>query len=346
MNDTIELANASAIAVTLNAISVIFSATDSSIDDFKVTLKNIGAGVVTITPTTDTFDNGDATRTLAQYEYITIQTNNAGDKWNVVSDARIGAALEASQFLRSDENDTATGDLTLSGSNTHDGGSIFTGTMTLDGSVVRNVGTKILDTDFDANTLDGDKIVTGSITVTQMGTDSVDSDEIVAGAVGTSEIATGAVDTDELAADCVTAAKIGNDVINSEHYVAGSIDEEHLASNSVTAAKIAAGAVDASEIATNAVRQSELKIVSATLTGNTPVDLTLSSYSFFPDVVGTSGGASGTTLMFFSCRSASVAASTPKLRVEARQHYAYPKGGSTMLNSTEGVAVKYWKVST
>jgi len=112
-NNIIEFTNASTVTVALTLISTLISAIDTS--DFAVTLKNIGAGSVVVTPTTNTFDDGVATKTLSQYEWITIQTNNAQDKWNVItsSDASKVDGLNASQFLRSDADDTTTGNVTV-----------------------------------------------------------------------------------------------------------------------------------------------------------------------------------------------------------------------------------------
>jgi len=120
---TLEFSNASTVTVTLTAIATIIAAIDTS--DFTVRLKNIGAGSVTVTPSTDTFDDGDATKSLAQYEYLIIQTDNSGTKWNVIGqgftqgtgggfDADTVDGLEASQFLRKDADDTTTGNLTIS----------------------------------------------------------------------------------------------------------------------------------------------------------------------------------------------------------------------------------------
>ena len=84
-NDTIEYSNASPIAVTLPTIS---SVSGSSIhtDDFKVTLKNIGAGLVTVTRGgIDTFDDGSTSIALEQYEYVTIQTDSTLAKWNIIN---------------------------------------------------------------------------------------------------------------------------------------------------------------------------------------------------------------------------------------------------------------------
>jgi len=112
-NGTIEFSNASPVAVTLTLISTIIAANDTS--DFEVTLKNIGAGAATITPTSDTFDDGSATKVLAQYEWMTIQSDSTQSLWNIVSssDASKVDGLDASQFLRSDIDDTTVGILTV-----------------------------------------------------------------------------------------------------------------------------------------------------------------------------------------------------------------------------------------
>lgn len=82
---TIEYSNASPIAVTLTAISTIDSSNDSQISDFKVTLKNIGAGLVTVTRgSTDTFEGGVTSITISQYESVTIQSDSTGAIWNII----------------------------------------------------------------------------------------------------------------------------------------------------------------------------------------------------------------------------------------------------------------------
>lgn len=115
-NSIIECSNASTTIITLDLILDILTAIDTP--DFKVAIKNIGAGNIIVTPTTDTFDDGSATKILAQYEWITIQTDSTQALWNVVasSDASKVDGLDASQFLRSDINDTTTGTITSSSS--------------------------------------------------------------------------------------------------------------------------------------------------------------------------------------------------------------------------------------
>lgn len=113
-NSTIEFSNAAPVTATLTLISTIIAANDTS--DFQVSLKNIGAGDVTVTPTADTFDDGSATKVLAQFEWITIQTDSTQSLWNIIasSDASKVDGLDASQFFRSDVDDTTTGNVTIS----------------------------------------------------------------------------------------------------------------------------------------------------------------------------------------------------------------------------------------
>lgn len=136
-NNVIEFSNASAITATLTLISTLISAIDTS--DFKVMIKNIGVGNVTVTPTTNIFDDGDTTKTLSQYEWVTIQTDSTETKWNVIesSNALKVGGLIASQFLRSDANDSASGDLTFNGTN------IFAATNTFSGTDVFFSGTGV-----------------------------------------------------------------------------------------------------------------------------------------------------------------------------------------------------------
>jgi len=95
-NRTIEFSNAATITVTLTLIATILASSDTS--NFKVIIKNIGVGQVDIVPTTDTFDDGDTTKTINQFEWICIETDNAGTSWNVINlgfVTGIGGGLDA-----------------------------------------------------------------------------------------------------------------------------------------------------------------------------------------------------------------------------------------------------------
>lgn len=147
-NGTIEFSNASPVSVTLTLIATIIAANDTS--DFQVTLKNIGAGDVTIAPTTDTFDDSSPTKVLAQYEWIILQTDSTQTVWNIVgsSDASKVDGLDAAQFLRSDTDDTATGNLILSGDLTLSGAVDLTGSWLINAAQVTPTAAEI-------NILDG-----------------------------------------------------------------------------------------------------------------------------------------------------------------------------------------------
>lgn len=134
--DTLEFTNAGAVAVTLDSIATIQGAADTS--DFHITLLATNAATVaTITPNVaNSFNTGVATIVLTVDEYVTLETDATGLVWNIKNNSNASkvGGLSASQFLRSDANDTATGNLTFSGANTHSGGDTFSGNVGLDGT--------------------------------------------------------------------------------------------------------------------------------------------------------------------------------------------------------------------
>jgi len=84
--EVLEYSNASPIAVTLPTIASI-SGTNIHTDDFSVTLKNIGAGLVTVTRGgTDTFEGGGTSITIQRGETVTIMTDSSLAIWNILSD--------------------------------------------------------------------------------------------------------------------------------------------------------------------------------------------------------------------------------------------------------------------
>ena len=147
-NNVIEFSNTSAITATLTLISTLLSGIDTS--DFKIMIKNVGVGIVTVTPTTNTFDDGDAVKFLSQYEWMAIQTDSTETKWNIIESSnsiKVGG-FNAGQFLRSDANDSASGDLTLSGAVTMSGGADMTAGISIN-------STAITSTALELNYLDG-----------------------------------------------------------------------------------------------------------------------------------------------------------------------------------------------
>ena len=90
-NKTIELNNASMV-VTLPAIATL--ATQIDTDNFRVTLLNINATACTINRSgTDTIADGSSTSaTINQWEAITLQTDTAGGRWNILNSRPVTSA--------------------------------------------------------------------------------------------------------------------------------------------------------------------------------------------------------------------------------------------------------------
>jgi hypothetical protein len=182
-NSTIEFSNASPVTTTLTLISTIIAANDTS--DFQVTLKNIGAGIVTVTPTTNTFDDGTVTKTLAQYEWMTIQTDSTQTLWNIIasSDASKVDGLDASQLLRSDANDTATGNLIFNGANTYNGINVYTASNDFVGGISID-SVAITSTATELNILDGVTADTTEINLLENATSTdITSSDLLAGVI-------------------------------------------------------------------------------------------------------------------------------------------------------------------
>lgn len=114
--DTLEFTNAGAVAVTLDSIATIQGAAHTS--DFHVILIATNAATVaTITPNgANSFNTGAATIVLTVDEYVILETDSTGLVWNIInsSNARSVGGLTADQFLRSDADDTTTGNITIS----------------------------------------------------------------------------------------------------------------------------------------------------------------------------------------------------------------------------------------
>ena len=221
-NSTIEFSNAAPVIATLALISTIIATNDTS--DFQVTLKNIGVGVVTVTPTTDTFDDGSATKVLAQYEWITIQTDSTQSLWNVVASSNASKVdgLDASQFLRSDANDTATGDLIFNGANTYNGVNVYTASNDFVGGISID-SVAITSTAAELNILDGVTANTAELNYNDIATlGTVEASKTVTANASKNIIdvndltADGAISTDTIAATTsITTAATSTDTITA-----------------------------------------------------------------------------------------------------------------------------------
>ena len=94
-----------------------------------------------------------------------------------------------------------------------------------------------------AEVIDGDLVVTGSIT----------TDKIFANAITAEKIAANQITANEITTNSIQAIHVDADVINANHIAAGEITTEALAADAITADKIAAGAVTADSVAANSI---------------------------------------------------------------------------------------------
>jgi len=86
-NKTIEFTKGTSVTCTIDAVATIIAAIDTS--EWKVTIKNLGAGVCTINPNAAETIDGSATYALNQYESATIQLDDAGTGWNIIGNSGV-----------------------------------------------------------------------------------------------------------------------------------------------------------------------------------------------------------------------------------------------------------------
>jgi hypothetical protein len=147
-NNTIEYSNASPIAVTLPAISTV-SGANIHTSDFKVTLKNIGAGLVTVTRGgTDTFEDASTTLEIAQYDSVTLQTDSTLGKWNLLANdldvaTKTGAETFTNKTLTSPVINTGVSGTALETTLTNDDTKLPTSGAVFD--KVAGLNTKVID---------------------------------------------------------------------------------------------------------------------------------------------------------------------------------------------------------
>lgn len=170
----------------------------------------------------------------------------------------------------------------------------FTGTATwsYDGSIWIN----------QAEIIDGDLVVTGSITTDKIFANAITADKIAANSITaesiaadsitTSELSANAVTTDTLAANAITTAKIAANQITTSQIAAGSVVAESVQSNSIVANLLAATTIAACHITTQSL--SSLSANLGAITGGT---LRSSGSNAPPDAnSGPSGNESGAFL--------------------------------------------------
>ena len=200
--------------------TVTYTNTDKGSD--QAIFKNIAvAGQNTVVA-----DNNNDTLTIGGLDVITVTTNSTTDTISI------------------DHDNVGAGAATYGQTSTEDGSYIKSIQVSAQGHVLA-----VTADDFDdryvnegqANSIDSDMYVDGSIDRVHLSNDIIDSTKLADNAVNSEHYVDGSIDRVHLAADIVDGTKIADNAINSEHYVDGSIDTAHIADNQVTLAKLAHG---------------------------------------------------------------------------------------------------------
>ena len=109
-----------------------------------------------------------------------------------------------------------------------------------------------------AQVIDGDLIVSGTITADAIAANTITANEIEAGSITADEIAAGTITATEISSEAITAekiqagaittAKLDSEVITSDKIAANAITAEKINVNAITADKVAADAITAEKI--------------------------------------------------------------------------------------------------
>lgn len=123
----------------------------------------------------------------------------------------------------------------------------------------------------------GDKVAANTIEASNIAAGTITANEIAVGGVGGTNIANGAISTDHITAATITGAKIAATTIEAGNIAAGaitttklqvgSVDDTIIASGAVTTQKVAANAISATHIGTNEIVASAANIKNAVITG-------------------------------------------------------------------------------
>lgn len=102
-NKTMEFNKSTAVTANLDAIATIIAAIDTT--KFRVKIKNIGVGTLTIDPNGSETIDGQATYTVEQYEFVEIQIDGAGTGWNLLASLYTAARIKTLYESNADTNE-------------------------------------------------------------------------------------------------------------------------------------------------------------------------------------------------------------------------------------------------
>jgi hypothetical protein len=114
--------------------------------------------------------------------------------------------------------------------------------------------------------IDGNLIVTGTISANQIAANAITAGKIQASAITTDKLDANSITADKIAANAVVANSISANAVTADKIQANAVTAVKIATDSVTADKIQANAVTAVKIAASTITGD--KIAASTITGN------------------------------------------------------------------------------
>lgn len=127
------------------------------------------------------------------------------------------------------------------------------------GDIIKSVDGRSIVEGAAIDEIDGDKIISGTVTESKIKDGSITNDKIKDGAVSNYKIASGAIDNTKLQDNAVSRSKIVDNAIDGDKIAQNAVRGVHIQNAAVTNAKIDNGAVTNLKIANSAIDRAKIK---------------------------------------------------------------------------------------
>lgn len=127
------------------------------------------------------------------------------------------------------------------------------------GGIIKSIDGRSIVEGAAIDEIDGDKIISGTVTESKIKDGSITNDKIKDGAVSNYKIASGAIDNTKLQDNAVSRSKIADNAIDGDKIAQNAVRGVHIQNAAITNAKIDNGAVTNLKIANSAIDRAKIK---------------------------------------------------------------------------------------
>lgn len=127
------------------------------------------------------------------------------------------------------------------------------------GGIIKSIDGRSIVEGAAIDEIDGDKIISGTVTESKIKDGSITNDKIKDGAVSNYKIASGAIDNTKLQDNAVSRSKITDNAIDGDKIAQNAVRGVHIQNAAITNAKIDNGAVTNIKIANSAIDRAKIK---------------------------------------------------------------------------------------